>query len=343
MLNAELLEYIRTQLQRGTSEEELRTILRDVGWTAGQINTTLGVSLYDGDHVIETRDLTKYYGKKRGLLSLDLFVRRGEIFGFLGPNGAGKSTTIRLLLRLLRPTAGSIRVLGRPLDAHYDRILGQVGYLPGDVQLYERMTGRQMLTMLQPLYPQRDLRYADELIERLECDLDTRYARLSKGNRQKLGILMALFHKPQLAILDEPTTGLDPLTQNEFYRILVDLKREGSAVFFSSHNLYEVDRVCDRIGIIRQGELVDVETVSRLRGHQRKVIELHAPQGYRRDDFAAIEGVEVIDASDTFMRLHAADRAMPDVLIAIARAGITDLTIAYPDLEQVFLKYYGHS
>src|SRR4030042_1157063 len=147
MLNADLLEYIRTQLQRGMSEREIRKILAEAGWEQNEVNQTLSLSVYEGDHDIETRDLTKFYGKKRGVLSLDLFVRQGEIFGFLGPNGAGKSTAIRLLLRLIRPTSGSIRIFGKDPQTAYASILSNVGYLPGDVGLYEKMTGRKLLDL----------------------------------------------------------------------------------------------------------------------------------------------------------------------------------------------------
>ena len=344
MLNADLLEYIRTQLQRGMSEREIRKILADAGWEQNEVNQTLSLSVYEGDHDIETRDLTKFYGKKRGVLSLDLFVRQGEIFGFLGPNGAGKSTTIRLLLRLIRPTSGSIRIFGKDPQTAYASILSNVGYLPGDVRLYEKMTGRQMLDLVRAFHPGKDIAtYGDELVARLECDIDTPFRKLSKGNKQKLGILMALSHRPHLAILDEPTAGLDPLSQNEFYRVLEDLKRDGTTVFFSSHNLPEVDRVCDRVGIIRDGRMVDVETIKTLRSHQRKVIEVNFHAPYRRENFEAIDGVQIMDANDTYLQLHATDASMVELLPLLARTKGTDITIAYPDLENVFMKYYGRT
>jgi len=344
MLNRDLLEYIRVQLQRGLSEGDIRNILADAGWEQSEVNQAVSVSVYEGDYDIETRDLTKFYGKTRGVLSLDLFVRRGEIFGFLGPNGAGKSTTIRLLLRLIRPSSGSIRILGQDPQTSYASILANVGYLPGDVRLYEKMTGRQLLALVRAYHPGSEITaYGDELVARLECEIDTPFRKLSKGNKQKLGILMALSHRPHLVILDEPTAGLDPLSQNEFYRILEDLKREGTTVFFSSHNLPEVDRVCDRVGIIRDGRMVDVETIRTLRSHQRKVVEVHFHSPYQREVFDAIHGVEILDANHTFLRLHATDAAMVELLPLLSRTGGTDVTIAYPDLENVFMKYYGRT
>lgn len=293
------------------------------------------------DTIIETRNLTKYYGKIRGIEDLNLQVKEGEIFGFLGPNGAGKTTTIRLLLRLINPTSGEAFVFGKDVGKNYISILYEVGYLPGDVHLYEKMTGKKLLDFASSFYKKKNFKkFKEEIIERLGCNLNTPFKKLSKGNKQKIGILLALFHKPKLLILDEPTSGLDPLVQNEFYRILLDLKKEGTTIFFLSHNLPEVERVCDRIGIIKEGTLVDVETIEKLRSHRRKIVEVRFKEPYKREDFSKLEGIEIIEARDDFLRLYTESSVINTLLEHLTNYKIEDINFSYPDLEGVFLKYY---
>lgn len=293
------------------------------------------------DTIIETRNLTKYYGKIRGIEDLNLQVKEGEIFGFLGPNGAGKTTTIRLLLRLINPTSGEAFVFGKDVGKNYISILYEVGYLPGDVHLYEKMTGKKLLDFASSFYKKKNFKkFKEEIIERLGCNLNTPFKKLSKGNKQKIGILLALFHKPKLLILDEPTSGLDPLVQNEFYRILLDLKKEGTTIFFLSHNLPEVERVCDRIGIIKEGTLVDVETIEKLRSHRRKIVEVRFKEPYKREEFSKLEGIEIIEARDDFLRLYTESSVINTLLEHLTNYKIADINFSYPDLEGVFLKYY---
>lgn len=293
------------------------------------------------DTIIETRNLTKYYGKIRGIEDLNLQVKEGEIFGFLGPNGAGKTTTIRLLLRLINPTSGEAFVFGKNVGKNYISILYEVGYLPGDVHLYEKMTGKKLLDFASSFYKKKNFKkFKEEIIERLGCNLNTPFKKLSKGNKQKIGILLALFHKPKLLILDEPTSGLDPLVQNEFYRILLDLKKEGTTIFFLSHNLPEVERVCDRIGIIKEGTLVDVETIEKLRSHRRKIVEVRFKEPYKREDFSKLDGIELIEARDDFLRLYTESSVINTLLEHLTNYKIEDINFSYPDLEGVFLKYY---
>lgn len=293
------------------------------------------------DTIIETRNLTKYYGKIRGIEDLNLQVKEGEIFGFLGPNGAGKTTTIRLLLRLINPTSGEAFVFGKDVGKNYISILYEVGYLPGDVHLYEKMTGKKLLDFASSFYKKKNFKkFKEEIIERLGCNLNTPFKKLSKGNKQKIGILLALFHKPKLLILDEPTSGLDPLVQNEFYRILLDLKKEGTTIFFLSHNLPEVERVCDRIGIIKEGTLVEVETIEKLRSHRRKIVEVRFKEPYKREDFSKLEGIEIIEARDDFLRLYTESSVINTLLEHLTNYKIEDINFSYPDLEGVFLKYY---
>ena len=315
--------------------------------------------------VIETKNLTKYYGKDRGVENLNLEVKEGEIFGFLGPNGAGKTTTIRLLLRLINPTSGKAFIFGKDASQHYVDILRNVGYLSGDLNLYEKMSGKELLdfsssfynlpavaAMLQAGLPASAMpkalqagkknlfEFRKEIIERLKCNLNAPFKKLSKGNKQKIGVLLALFHKPKLLVLDEPTAGLDPLTQNELYKILFDLKKEGTTTFLSSHNLPEVEKVCDRIGIIREGELVDVETIEELRAHRKKIAEVHFEESYKKEDFYNLEGAEIIEARENFLHLYVKSSAINPFLKLLSDYRIKDINFSYPDLEKVFLKYY---
>ncbi len=291
--------------------------------------------------VIETKNLTKYYGKDRGIENLNLEVKEGEIFGFLGPNGAGKTTTIRLFLRLINPTSGKAFIFGKDVSQHYVDILRNIGYLSGDLNLYEKMSGKELLNFSSSFYKKKNLfKFRKEIIKRLKCNLNAPFKKLSKGNKQKIGVLLALFHKPKLLVLDEPTAGLDPLTQNELYKILFDLKKEGTTVFLSSHNLPEVEKVCDRIGIIREGELVDVETIEELRAHRKKIAEVHFEESYKKEDFYNLEGAEIIEARENFLHLYVKSSAINSFLKLLSGYKIKDINFSYPDLEKVFLKYY---
>ena len=208
------------------------------------------------ENVIETRGLTKHYGDFSALEDLDLDVQRGEIFGFLGPNGAGKSTTMRTLLDQIRPTRGSARILGLDIGEDSVEIRRHLGYLPGDLALYPKLTGHQTLDYFANLRGDVDRSYVAELAERLKADLSKKVGEYSTGNRQKIGLIQAFMHKPELLILDEPNAGLDPLIQQEFHRLMEEVRAEGRTVFLSSHTLSEVERVADRVGIIRSGHLV---------------------------------------------------------------------------------------
>ena len=298
---------------------------------------------------IHTRGLTKHYGRVRpaplhsdvvrALEDVSIDVNEGEIFGFLGPNGAGKSTAIRLLLGYLHPTAGSASVLG--LDAVRDSVAirGRVGYLPGGIALYDTMTGAGLLDYLAALYGRPAPRRA-ELLERLELSSRT-LSRLvrdySRGMRQKIGIVQALQHDPELAILDEPTEGLDPLMQHAFYNLLEDMRAEGRTIFFSSHVLSEVERVCDRVAIVRHGRLVALQDVSSLLAHRKRNVEMRlagpAPA------LADVPGVSGVDVYDGMVRCQL-DGDMGPFLRAIEGAPITDLTIEPAHLEEAFLEFY---
>ena len=273
------------------------------------------------------------------LEDLSIDVSEGEIFGFLGPNGAGKSTTIRVLLGYLRPTSGRAEVLGLDVVHHSVAIRRRIGYLPGGIALYETLTGEELLDYLGALTGRPSTRRA-ELTERLELSARTLARKVgdySRGMRQKIGIVQALQHDPELAILDEPTEGLDPLMQRAFYAILDDLRAAGRTIFFSSHVLSEVERVCDRVAIVRQGRLVALEDIRSLLAHRKRNVEMRlsgpAPV---LDGVAGVSGLELADGRLT---CHVEGDMRP-FLAAIAAAPITDLTIEPAHLEEAFLEFY---
>ncbi len=288
---------------------------------------------------IATQGLTKIYGRRLGIEGLDLEVRSGEIFGFIGPNGAGKTTTIRLLLDLLHPTRGRAEVLG--LDSHRQsvEVRRSVGYLPGEFGLEVRMTGRQLVRNFARLRGMQDLGRADRLAERLGVDLDLPTGRLSRGNRQKVGLVQALFHEPALAILDEPTTGLDPLVQDTFLQILREARAEGRTIFLSSHILSEVERVCDRVAIVRGGRLAALETTESLLERRRKRVTLVFAAPVDASAFAALPGVTDVRTQGTTVTMSVGD-GIDAIIKHAARYTLLDLNVEHPSLDEVFLGYY---
>ena len=288
---------------------------------------------------ILTEGLTKRYGRRPGIEQLDLEVHPGEVFGFIGPNGAGKSTTIRLLLDLLRPTAGRATVLD--LDARADSVAVRrsVGYLPGEFGLDVRMTPRQLLQYFATLRGMRDVGDAPALAERLDLDLDLPMGRLSRGNRQKVGLVQAMFHRPPLLILDEPTTGLDPLVQDTFLQMLREARDEGRTVFLSSHILSEVERVCDRVAIVRASRLAALETTESLLEKRRKRVTLVFDSPVDASAFAGLPGVSDIRVQGTAVTLRLSDGIDAAIKLA-AQHTLLDLQAEHPSLDEVFLGYY---
>jgi ABC-2 type transport system ATP-binding protein len=289
---------------------------------------------------IRTIGLTKRYGAIRALDALDVEVREGEIFGFLGPNGAGKSTAIRLLLGYIHPTAGRADVLGCDIVTQSVAIRRRIGYLPGGIALYDTLTGLEQLDFLARLNGRAPVRRA-ELCEQLELSVKTlnRLVRdYSRGMRQKIGIVQALQHDPELAVLDEPSEGLDPLMQRAFYTILERLKQQGRTVFFSSHVLSEVERVCDRVAIIRSGRLVLVEEIAKLRSRRRRNVAMQVEGGLPiLQSVAGVSDVEIRGQRVTC----SVDGDIGPFLSAIGSTRVTDLTIEVPRLEEAFLDFYG--
>ena len=290
--------------------------------------------------VIETTDLCKSYGRHEAVSSINLEIREGEVFGYLGPNGAGKTTTIRTLLDFIRPTSGSASIFG--LDSHRDtnEVRRRTGYLPGDTPLYEKLTGEEALLYSANLRGGVDWAYVQELTERLDADLSQRIRSLSRGNKQKVGLIQAFMHRPELVIMDEPTSGLDPLIQQEFYAMVEEVKGEGRTVFMSSHNLAEVERVCDRVGIIRRGQIIAVEDVEVLKERALHRLEFHFGGPVSQTDFAELPGVQDLSVDGGVLSCTVVGK--PDALIkAVARFEVVKLVSHDSSLEDIFLSYYG--
>jgi ABC-2 type transport system ATP-binding protein len=288
---------------------------------------------------IRTEGLTKHYGKVVGIEGLTLEVRPGEVFGFLGPNGAGKTTTIRLLLDLLRPTRGRAEVLGLDVRRDSVEVRRAVGYLPGDLELYERLTGRELLDYFADLRGGVDAALVRRLAERLDLSLGRRIGDLSKGNRQKVGIVQAFMHRPRVLVLDEPTAGLDPLVQQEFHRIVREATGDGTAVFVSSHVLAEVERTVDRVGIVRAGELVVVEGIEQLKRKAVRELEVHFAAAPPSDAFARLDGVRELGRVDSAVRFSV-EGSVDRLVKALAEHEVVNVVSREADLEEIFLAYY---
>ena len=291
---------------------------------------------------IEVDHLTKKYGNFTAVDDLSLTIERGEIFGFLGPNGAGKSTTIRSILDLIRPTLGSCRVLG--LDSRTDavEIRRHLGFLPADLALYPNLTGRRTIEYLANLRGGVDMTRVDELAERFDADLDRKVGEYSSGNRQKVGLILAFMHRPQVVILDEPITGLDPLVQLAFHTLMKEHVAQGNTVFLSSHTLSEVERVADRVAFIRRGKLIAVERMSELQEKSLRRVTLEFPQPVAASAFDGVEGVH--DATSEGTQVTARYEGAMAPLLAVATAnGVLSLTTASVDLDELFLEYYRES
>jgi ABC-2 type transport system ATP-binding protein len=290
--------------------------------------------------IIEIEKLTKSYGKSRGIIDLDLVVEQGEIFGFLGPNGAGKTTTIRTMLDLIRPTSGRVRVFGVESSADPVAIHRRVGYIPGEFTLYDRLTGRQTLEYFANLRGGVDPAYQASLVERFELDVSRRFREYSKGNKQKVGVVIALQHRPELLVLDEPTSGLDPLVQQTFFTTLRETVADGATVFLSSHILSEVEKSCDRVAIIREGRLAKLDTVDGLRDLAHHQVELRFAGSVPTAAFEALPGVSDLVADDHVLRMRVAGPITP-VVQAAARYELLDFVSREPSLEETFLAQYG--
>lgn len=289
---------------------------------------------------IRTERLTRRYGPVLALDSLSLSVDRGEVMGFLGPNGAGKTTTIRILLDLIRPDGGRATALGFDCQRESMQVRRRTGYLPGDLRLYESLTGGETIdyfSRLRGWAPDPD--WLQTLCERLDFDPGKRVSAYSRGNRQKLGLIQALMHRPELLVLDEPTSGLDPLVQHALWETLEEMAAEGTTVFFSSHVISEVERICRRVAFIRSGRLVAVEDIAKVKGRSVHVVEVSFADDVPAEALA-VPGVSVLHHEDRTYHLQVRDN-LDGALKAIAAHPVVDLRTEQPTLEDIFLAHYG--
>jgi len=290
--------------------------------------------------VIALQKLTKSYGSHRGIIDVDLEVQQGEVFGFLGPNGAGKTTTIRTMLDLIRPTSGKAFVFGIESSGDPVAIHRRIGYLPGEFTLYDRLTGAQTIEYFANLRGGVDRTYQKSLVDQFELDTSRRFREYSKGNKQKVGLISALQHKPELLMLDEPTAGLDPLMQQSFFEMLKQTAAEGRTAFLSSHILSEVEKTCGRVAIIREGRIARVGSVESLRDLAHHQVELRFAGDPPADAFAKLAGVSDVTVDDHLLRLRVLGSITP-VVQAAAAAGVVDFLSREPSLEETFLAQYG--
>lgn len=291
---------------------------------------------------IVTRGLTKYYGATKGIEDLDLEVQEGTIFGYLGPNGAGKTTTIRLIMQSILPTRGEFSIFGKLIKPGSYEYRSKIGYVPGELSLYENMTGWDYVLFASRLRNHLDRAYVRALAERFQVDLSVKIKQLSKGNKQKVGIIQALAHKPKLLVLDEPTAGLDPFMQEEFYKLLIELQSEGVTVFFSSHILSEVSKVCERVGILREGKLIALESVDALRSKSTREVKITFASPVRAELFSGIPNVVDLELRDNEATLKVVG-SMDPLLKRVSEYEVVDFLSREPSLEEIFFAFYGSS
>ena len=284
--------------------------------------------------IIETKKLTKYYGKSRGITELDLSVEEGEFFGFIGPNGAGKSTTIRTLLGLIYPTSGEARIFEKDIVSNRTEILADIGYMPSEATFYNGMKVKEVISLSAKMRKKDCSAEADRLCERLSLDREKRVEELSLGNRKKVSVVCALQHNPKLCILDEPTSGLDPLMQKEFFDILRERHDSGTTIFLSSHVLSEIQKNCSRAAIIKEGKIIALDSVENLSKTSARRVVLHGVN--KAPESLPVKSVE--ESTDSVSFLYSGN--IKDLLGTVNKLPVYDMTITEPELEEIFMHYY---
>lgn len=289
--------------------------------------------------IIKSQNLTKLFGKVAAVNNLNLEVKEGEVFGYLGPNGAGKSTTIKLLLNFINPNSGSASVFNLNPSNDIVEIMQNTGYLPGEIHLYESLTGKDHLKYQASLRDNVDWKYVESLAERLDSDLTKPIKSLSHGNKQKIAIIGAFMHKPKLLVLDEPTTGLDPLIQREFYNLVSEVNKAGSTLFVSSHILPEIERICHRVGILRKGELIVTEEIDTLKAKALRPLDVFFANELPKESFKNIEGIKNIVIEGKILHCDIIG-SLDKFIKELGKYEVVNLITREPDLEQIFLTYY---
>jgi len=284
--------------------------------------------------------LSKHYGKERGISDINLEVYAGETFGFLGPNGAGKTTTIRTILNFIKPNEGSVEVLGLDSVKDSTEIHKNIGYLPGELELFSQMNGRDFLRYMANLRGGVDWNFVEEMISNLKAQTTKPIGSLSHGNKQKLGLIQAFMHDPDILILDEPTNGLDPLVQEEFHKMLKSVKEGDKTVFLSSHIMSEVEEICDRVGIIRNGKLIAVEKIEDLKAKKLQSIEVHFASPVSEDIFTKLPNVSDVEIKDNVAKVKVSGSNIDSFIKTIANYEVTKINAPEPNLEEIFLSYF---
>lgn len=286
-------------------------------------------------NAIEINNLTKSYGKSRGIIDLSLSIKEGEIFGFIGPNGSGKSTTIRTILNLITAQSGTATILGLDSKQNYQEILKEVGYLPSELFYYDNMKAEKLLKYSEKFYNKDCAKRRQELAELLNVDLSKKISDMSFGTKKKIGIIDALQHEPKILILDEPTSGLDPLIQKKFFELLEEEKTKGVTIFFSSHILSEVQKVCDRTAIIKDGKLITIEDIKNMSNQNFKKVTV-TTNSEITINLSGATNITTVDNKTTF--LHKGDAN--EVIKLLSQLTVEDFTVEEPDLEEIFMHYY---
>lgn len=293
--------------------------------------------------VLETKNLTKYYGKERGIVDVSISINKGEVYGFIGPNGAGKSTTIRTVLGLLKPTSGTVSIFGHDATRSGPKVREKIGYLPSEVYYYDNLTCKEILLYSASFYPLKKsvaIAKMDNLANKLQLDINKKFDSLSYGNKKKVGVIQSLIHSPELIILDEPSSGLDPLMQQQLYEILQEESNSGATILLSSHNLPEIQKMSDRVAIIKEGKIVKIDTVDKLVGNNYKKVSIEYRQKNKKELNSSVKEIVNLKAISSNGCSFMWNGSANELSKLLAQLDLKNLTIEDPDLEEVFLHYY---